>query len=146
MPDDTFLILHGEDDSADEEFMRRTLKGMEYEGNYLCLHVGQDILDYVYRQGRFEHETTSLPDLIILDIGLPGINGKELIGQLRSEDSTKHLPIIIMSGSVSERDFHECINLGCNAYIQKNESMKLVKQICKSSIETWMNISKQQFL
>lgn len=146
MPDDTFLILHGEDDSADEEFMRRTLKDMEFEGQYICLHVGQDILDYLYHQGRFAETQSALPDLIMLDIGLPGINGKELIGRLRSEDETKHLPIIIMSGSVSERDFHECVNLGCNAYIQKNESMKLVKQICKLSIETWIQMSKQRFL
>lgn len=141
-----FSILHGEDDPNDILFFQRALESMDYQGQYNTLSIGQDIVDWVLKQGNYAYASHRLPSVIFLDIGLPGLNGKQILQCLRADDSTKHIPIVIMSGSVSERDFHECISLGCNGYIQKNESLSFFTETCQLLVKSFMNLSCQNFV
>jgi CheY-like chemotaxis protein len=138
--DSNFFILHGEDDDCDIRIMKRILKKIEYQGEYLNLLIGSDLL------ARMDDITKpKLPDLLILDIGLPGTNGKEILASLRQEDRTMGVPIIMMTGSNSKRDYHECISLGANAYIQKNSDSQSLELILKCYIEGFVYLSAQKF-
>lgn len=141
-----FSLLHGEDDIHDIEMFKRVLTSMKYEGQYQSLSIGQDVVDWVLKKGRFARSLHNMPDLIVLDIGLPGLNGKEILKLLRENESSRHIPIIIMSGSVSERDFHECIALGCNGYIKKDASLRSLSETCRLLVKSWMKLSTQTFV
>jgi CheY-like chemotaxis protein len=138
--DSNFFILHGEDDDCDIRIMKRILKKIEYQGEYSTLPIGSDLLAWMD-----DITKPKLPDLLILDIGLPGTNGKEILASLRQEDRTMGVPIIMMTGSNSKRDYHECISLGANAYIQKNSDSKSLELILKCYIEGFVYLSAQKF-
>jgi CheY-like chemotaxis protein len=138
--DSNFFILHGEDDDCDIRIMKRILKKIEYQGEYSNLLIGSDLLAWMD-----DITKPKLPDLLILDIGLPGTNGKEILASLRQEDRTMGVPIMMMTGSNSKRDYHECISLGANAYIQKNSDSKSLELILKCYIEGFVYLSAQKF-
>jgi CheY-like chemotaxis protein len=138
--DSNFFILHGEDDDCDIRIMKRILKKIEYQGEYSNLLIGSDLLAWMD-----DITKPKLPDLLILDIGLPGTNGKEILASLRQEDRTMGVPVMMMTGSNSKRDYHECISLGANAYIQKNSDSKSLELILKCYIEGFVYLSAQKF-
>jgi CheY-like chemotaxis protein len=145
MEKSNFLILLGEDDKLDVKIMERVLKTANYTGELQHISLGPHVLDWLLKKGDYSESSHKLPDLIFLDIGLPGVDGKTILKTLRNEDSTRSIPVIIMSGSVSERDYFECITLGCNAYIQKSSDLKFFTETVGYFINGWMNLSRQEF-
>jgi CheY-like chemotaxis protein len=138
---DDFSILHGEDDLSDIRMMERILKNIGYKGSYDNLSIGEDVITRLE-----ESKLSELPHLLFLDIGLPGTNGKELLAQLRKDEKTMSIPIIMFSGSISQRDYHECIALGANAYIQKTSDIERLESIVKCFVEGFVFLKQQRFL
>lgn len=140
-----FIILHGEDDEPDIEIVKRLIKKYQLDVEYHTRCLGQDVLNFILREDDLEscHQE---PDLVLLDIGLPGINGIDVLKKIRSIEQVKHIPIIILSGSSSEKDFKKCIELGCNGYVQKNENYEDFSSLFKSIMESWIRIAQQKFV
>jgi CheY-like chemotaxis protein len=136
-----FTILHAEDDICDVRMMQRILTKMQYQGEYHQLTIGDQILPWMNDVKR-----RKLPDLLILDISLPGANGIELLELLRKEERTMGVPIIMMSGSNSLRDYHKCIALGANAYIQKTVEIAQLELIAQCFIEGFVHQTSQRFI
>jgi CheY-like chemotaxis protein len=136
-----FYILHGEDDSCDMRIMQRYLDKMDYKGTYLQASLGQEVLEKIN-----DLSQPKLPDLLILDIGLPGINGKEILSLIRADERTMGIPIMMMSGSNSQRDNQECIARGANVYIQKSGDPAELQHIVKCFIEGFVHVSAQEFI
>lgn len=135
-----FFILHGEDDICDVRVMSILLEKIGYTGKYHQIATGHELLDWVKA-----NQEENIPGLIILDIGLPGMDGKELLKAFRANDQTKAIPIIIMSGSSSRRDFEECIALGGNAYIQKTSDLEKLAALLECFVDGWIRSSEQKF-
>lgn len=140
-----FIMLHGEDEDPDIEIVKNLIKKYKLDVEYHTRYLGQDVLDFVLREDDLENYHQA-PDLVLLDIGLPGINGIEVLKRIRSIESVKHIPIIILSGSSSEKDFKKCIELGCNGYVQKNENFEDFSILFKSIMESWIRIIQQNFV
>ena len=134
-----FYILHGEDDSTDIQFMKRMLDTIDYNGEYKNLTLGQDVIAWS------EDTHNALPGLIFLDIGMPGVDGKEILRKLRENERTSAVPIVIMSGSSSLRDYSECIQLGANGYIKKTSERDMFSSVCRNFIQGWAQLTKQTF-
>jgi CheY-like chemotaxis protein len=140
-----FMIVHGEDDYVDVRVMQQVLKSMNYTGDYKNIALGQEVVDYALSSGIYSEGHHKKPDLIILDIGLPGLDGREILSVLRAEPSTQSIPIIMSSGSSSQRDYQQCIALGCNAYIQKTTDIKSFTDCFVLFLEGWQRLNKQNF-
>lgn len=141
-----FSILHGEDDEADVETLEHILETINYSGDYQNLDLGQTVLDRLFFKNQFADDARLYPDLILLDIGLPGVSGKDILKALRADYTTQHIPVLMMSGSVSDRDFRDCIKLGCNGYIQKNEHLDTFTENCQLMIKGWIGLTQQSFV
>lgn len=137
--DTDFFILHGEDDSGDARMLEVILEKVGYQGGYHHLVLGQEVVEWMTDIHK------PLPGLLLLDIGLPGIDGKEILQLLRKEPRTLGVPIIMMSGSKSLRDYQECIAMGANAYIQKTADLDSLAPICQCFIDGWKRLSSQVF-
>lgn len=124
----------------DARFVQRVLSKIHYDGTYTNLVLGHDLLNWIH-----DHQKSSLPGLVLLDIGLPGISGKEVLTELRRSPETMAIPVIMMSGSNSQRDYHECIELGANGYIQKTADQRRLTCILHHFIEGWSLLSDQEF-
>src|SRR5512145_2722172 len=112
-------ILFVEDNADDMELTLHALKNSGLPENIDAVQDGQEALDYLFAQGKFEYLSSSLPAVVFLDLKLPKINGLEVLRRLRDHDRTKHLPVVILSTSVERSDLLTAYKLGANSYLQK---------------------------
>ena len=108
----TFIALV-EDNADDEALTMRALKKHSIANDIVVLRDGVEALEYLLAPDR------PLPQLVLLDLNLPRINGLEVLQRLRAEPRTKLLPIVILTSSNEERDLIEGYRLGVNSYVRK---------------------------
>jgi DNA-binding response OmpR family regulator len=108
----TFIALV-EDNADDEALTMRALKKHSIANEIVVLRDGVEALDYLLAPDR------PLPQLVLLDLNLPRINGLEVLQRLREEPRTKLLPVVILTSSNEERDLIEGYRLGVNSYVRK---------------------------
>jgi CheY-like chemotaxis protein len=108
----TFIALV-EDNADDEALTMRALKKHSIANEIVVLRDGVEALEYLLAPDR------PLPQLVLLDLNLPRINGLEVLQRLRQEPRTKLLPIVILTSSNEERDLIEGYRLGVNSYVRK---------------------------
>ena len=81
---------------------------------------GAEALDYLFCTGRYaSRDTNNLPEIVLLDLKLPKVDGLEVLQRLRADERTKHLPVVILTSSNEERDLIKGYKLGANSYVQK---------------------------
>jgi len=114
------VILLVEDDPDDAQLTRRSLKKNNLCNELVVAHDGQEALDYLFGTGAYEGRDTSvMPQIILLDLGLPKVSGLEVLERVRSEERTSRLPVVVLTSSAEEQDFVESYAHGKNAYVRK---------------------------
>ena len=139
------VIVQGEDDIADARVIERLLQRAGFKGKYENYSKGNDIVDRVLRNGAFAGQDLPLPDLILLDIGLPVLNGIEVLEKIRKSADARSIPVLIFSGSNSKRDLDNCVFHGANGYIQKTANIKGMADICEGLIGSWLRMAAQAY-
>lgn len=114
------LILLVEDNADDEALTLRALKKNKLLNEVIVAHDGTEALAFLFGDNTSGHVSGArLPELVLLDLNLPKINGLEVLRRIRSEERTKMLPVVILTTSDEERDRVESYKLGANSYIRK---------------------------
>lgn len=135
-------ILLVEDNLADQKLTIRALKKGKVETELYLAEDGEKALDYLRHAGIFEEPNSSpRPDLILLDINLPKIDGKEVLRQIRSDEKLKTIPIVMLTTSSAERDVMESYKLGVNAYINKPVNVEDFYQIIQKLEDFWFRLT-----
>lgn len=112
-----FLV---EDNPDDEALTLRALKKNHIVNEVIVAHDGVEALDYLFARGKHAgRDLTRMPAVILLDLKLPRIDGLEVLRQLRAEEHTKLLPVVILTSSNEEKDLINGYRLGSNSYIRK---------------------------
>ena len=113
-------VLLVEDNIHDAEMTIRALKKVNLANNLVHVKDGAEALDFVFGQGKFAgRETAHLPKVILLDIKMPKVDGIEVLRQLKSRESSKVIPVVVMTSSKEEQDIISSYKLGVNSYIVK---------------------------
>jgi two-component system response regulator len=112
-------ILLVEDNPDDEELTRRALREKNIANELLVAHDGAEALDLLLGESPDRSGRTELPELVLLDLKLPKIDGLEVLRRLRMDERTRLLPIVILTCSKEEKDLVESYSLGANSYIRK---------------------------
>lgn len=112
-------ILLAEDDPRDVELTLEALGEDELASRVVVVRDGEEALDYVNRRGPFRERPQGLPTVVLLDLKMPKVNGLEVARQLKSDPSTRFIPIVVLTSSRESRDLEECYRLGVNAYVVK---------------------------
>jgi two-component system response regulator len=113
-------ILLVEDNIDDAEMTIRALKKINLANNLVHLEDGQEALDYVFGKGKYHGRNLSItPKVVLLDIKMPRVDGIEVLRQIRSNEATKTLPVVIMTSSSVEQDIIKSYSLGVNSYVVK---------------------------
>jgi two-component system, response regulator len=114
------LILLVEDNPDDEALTIRAFKKHNIANEVVVARDGAEALDYLFATGRFhDRDELDLPELVLLDLKLPKVNGLEVLRRLRANSNTKMLPVVILTSSREEQDRLEGYSLGCNSYVCK---------------------------
>ncbi len=110
---DDKVILLVEDEPDDESLILRALEKNHIANRVVVAHDGVEALDYLFATGK------SLPQVVLLDLKLPRLDGLEVLRQLRADKRISLLPVVILTSSDEERDIVESYRLGANSYIRK---------------------------
>jgi CheY-like chemotaxis protein len=113
-------ILLVEDNPDDEALTLRALRKNNIMNEVIVAHDGAEALDYLFATGKYIGRDTDLvPQVMLLDLKLPKIEGLEVLRRVRADERTKLLPVVILTSSNEERDRIESYGLGANSYVRK---------------------------
>lgn len=113
-------ILLVEDNPDDEALTVRALRQHKVANEIVVARDGAEALDFLFRAGTHAGRDPGLdPELVLLDLKLPKIDGLEVLRRLRAEPRTKLLPVVILTSSTEEKDIINGYNFGANSYIRK---------------------------
>ncbi len=117
---DTKKILLVEDNPDDEALTLRALKKGKILNSVDVARDGVEALDYLFCRGKWKnHNDQKNPQVVLLDLKLPKIDGLEVLKQIRSNEKTKRIPVVILTSSREEQDLFEGYENGANSYIVK---------------------------
>jgi len=130
----TKRILLIEDNKSDIDLTLRAFKKANIENPVVILEDGKEALDYIFSRDKYQNNTNlEDPELILLDLKLPIIDGIQVLKEIRSNEKTHHYIVIILTSSKEESDLIMSYNLGVNSYIRKpvdfNQFVEVIKQI-----------------
>ncbi|KMM73793.1 response regulator [Xanthomonas sp. LMG 8992] len=112
-------ILLAEDSPADAEMAVDALRDARLANPIVHVEDGVEAMDYLLRRGAYANREEGLPAVLLLDIKMPRLDGLEVLKLVRSEESLKRLPVVILSSSREESDLARSWDLGVNAYVVK---------------------------
>jgi len=135
------LILIVEDSDDDYEFTERALKMGNLSNPLKRCKSGEDALQYLFRSSPYSSESAPRPGLILLDLNMYGVDGREVLRQLKLDDKLKSIPVVVLTSSPHERDIQECYRLGANTYVQKPVSPEMFVQAIGCLKDFWLQIA-----
>ena len=114
------IILLVEDNPRDEALTLRAFKKNHIANEIVVAHDGVEALDYLFATGIYEgRDLGIMPQVILLDLKLPKVDGLEVLQKIRSDERTKRLSVVIFTSSNEEQDLLDSYDLGANSYIRK---------------------------
>lgn len=117
---DAVEVLLVEDNPRDAELTIRALRKNNLANNFLVLEDGEMALDFLFCRGAYTNRQISYPPkVVLLDLKLPKVNGLEVLRAIKSEKSTSHIPVVIITSSAEEPDIQTAYGLGANGYVVK---------------------------
>ncbi|MBA3486548.1 MAG: response regulator [Lysobacter sp.] len=113
-------ILLVEDNPDDVELTRLAFEESRIGNKLVVVSDGAAALDYLFARGNYsERDSTQLPSIVLLDLNLPKIDGREVLQAIRANESTRTLPVVVLTTSAEPFDVESSYALGVNSYIQK---------------------------
>ena len=117
---DSVEILLVEDNLSDAELTIRAMRKKNLANNLIHLKNGAEALDFIFAKGQYANRNPNHePKLILLDLKMPKVGGLEVLAAVRSDEKTKHIPVVILTSSKEDPDIGACYRLGVNSYIVK---------------------------
>ena len=140
------VIILVEDNDDHAELVMRTLSDHHLANNILRFSDGQTTLDYLFHQGEFaKSNRRAHPDLILLDLRLPRVDGLEVLKAIKTEDDLRHIPVVILTTSEAERDIASAYQYHANSYLVKPVSFEDFLKLLSDMGYYWLhwNMSPQ---
>ncbi|PZV11128.1 MAG: two-component system response regulator [Leptolyngbya sp.] len=136
------LLLVVEDSNEDFEAFQRFLRQSPLAiPVYRCLD-GDQALEFLYHTDRYtDPESAPRPGLVLLDLNLPGTDGREVLRRMKRDDDLKSVPVVIFTTSNNPKDIEACYQQGANSYIIKPMDFRLLKRTIHTLLEYWFDIT-----
>lgn len=135
------VILLVEDNPDDEALTLRAFKKNNITNEVLVARDGAEALDYLLGTGGSGHNIIE-PQVVLLDLKLPKVDGLEVLRRIRAEERTRLLPVVILTSSKEDRDVIESYRLGCNSYVRKPVSFDEFLEAARSLGLYWLLLNQ----
>ena len=131
-------ILLVEDNPGDVRLTREALKDAKVANNLNVVNDGEQALDYLNRRGRFADATR--PDLVLLDLNLPKVDGREVLASIKADSDLRRIPVVVLTTSSAEEDILRSYDLHANCYVTKPVEFDSFLKIVESIDDFWLSI------
>ncbi len=135
-------ILLVEDDPADQKLIKTSLRNQKIANDVYTVQTGEEGMDFLYRRGSYSNGTPQ-PDLILLDLNMPGMGGKEFLRRVKGDENLKQIPVVILTTSDAERDIIDSYKLQASGYVRKPVTLDEFKEAMKKLKEYWFVLCKR---
>ena len=132
------VILLVEDNEGDARLVIEALKGGNIKIDLHHVRDGVEAIQFLNREGRFKD--ASRPDIILLDLNMPRMDGRELLEKIRTQDNLSSIPVIVLTTSRSEADIAQSYQLQANCYIPKPVDFNTFTEVMHRIKQFWFNV------
>lgn len=133
-------ILLVEDNPADIEITRRALRDSATPVELIVVRDGQEAVDYLLRQGNHAGGAAwRRPDLILLDLNLPCLTGREVLERLRATEAFRSVPVVVLTTSGRPEDVRDLYAAGANTYIEKPQDFNHFVEVLRTVRHYWLD-------
>lgn len=136
------VILLVEDDLADQKLIKISLRNEKIANDLYTVQTGEEGLDFLYRRENYRNGTPQ-PDLILLDLNMPGMGGKEFLRRIKAEEKLKQIPVVILTTSEADKDILDSYKLQASGYVHKPVTLEEFKEAMKKLKEYWFVLCKR---
>ena len=138
----TPVLLIVEDSNEDFEALQRFLRRSSVAiAIQRCIN-GEQALAFLYRTGNYvDRQSAPRPGLIVLDLNLPGTDGREVLRRIKQDDNLKMIPVVVFTTSNNPKDIEVCYQYGANSYIVKPINFAQLKRDVQMLVEYWFEVT-----
>jgi CheY-like chemotaxis protein len=136
------VLVMVDDDEDDCYLVEAALKDACFNCTFRCIQDGRDMIDYLERNGQYlDAKAAPYPDLILLDLNMPQMNGREVLARLKRDPRFRSIPVIILTTSASTEDVRICYDLGANSYIIKQAHFDGLLSAIQTLKAYWLEVA-----
>jgi CheY-like chemotaxis protein len=135
------VLLMVEDNEDDYEATVRSLKKNHFVNPIHWCKSGREALDFLGHTGKYAGENVPMPDLMLLDLNMPGIDGRQVLMTIKADPKLRHIPIIVLTTSSDARDVETCYEIGASTYIQKPVSFEGLTEAIRTMKDYWFGVA-----
>ena len=134
-------ILLADDDADDRMLTRDALAESRLANDLRTVEDGEKLLSYLRRRGEFENpELSPRPGLILLDLNMPRMDGREALREIKSDPNLRSIPIVVLTTSKAEEDIYRTYDLGVNSFITKPVTFDGLVAVMRGLGQYWFEI------
>lgn len=132
-------LLVAEDSDEDFAVFQRFMKQLDVQNPIYRCSDGDEVLDFLYNEGDYQGQSeTPRPSVILLDLNLPGLDGRELLKKIKQDESFQKIPIVIFTTSSNPKDVDLCYQRGANGYLIKPVGTPELQKTIQSFVRFWL--------
>jgi chemotaxis family two-component system response regulator Rcp1 len=133
-------ILLVEDNAGDVDLMMMALRDVKAKNNISVAVDGQEAMAFLRREGI--HANAPRPDLVLLDLNLPKMDGREVLAAIKADPLLREIPVVVLTSSSAQRDIVESYKLQANSYVTKPGDLEPFLSVVKAIEQFWLEVVK----
>jgi len=133
-------ILMADDDDDDRRLTREALLEGRLANDLRFVENGEDLMDYLRRQGKYASAEAPRPGLILLDLNMPRKDGRTVLKEIKSDPELRQIPVVVLTTSQADEDIYKSYDLGVNSYIVKPVTFDALVDILLTLEKYWFEI------
>lgn len=134
-------ILMADDDEEDRMLTQKAFELNRLGNDLRFVEDGEDLLDYLHQRGKYADPASApRPGLILLDLNMPRLDGREALAAIKSDPSLRRIPVVVMTTSEADQDIARSYDLGANSYVTKPVTFDSLAQVIKALDQYWFEI------
>lgn len=131
-------LLVAEDSDEDFEVLQLLMKQMQVSNPVYRFRNGDKVLDFLYCEGEYQTTHRPLPSVILLDLNLPGTDGREILEQVKQDEDLREIPVVVFTTSSNPADVEFCYQQGANGYLVKPVDVDELEKRVGAFVEFWL--------
>mgnify|MGYP005750275019 FL=1 len=127
-----------DDDPDDQILLQEALRENNIPNVVCFVENGEELLDFLNKKGKFEGADCAVPGLILLDLNMPKMDGRQALKLIKADPVLRKIPVVVLTTSKADSDILECYNLGVNSFVSKPVNFQDLVEVTREISNYWL--------